>query len=66
MAPDDVVVIGQTVTASLRDLSPSDAVRVVEDARIDVTATTTRPATLDDVYLRLTGERIGTTVDWEG
>jgi len=66
VAPDDVVVIGQTVTASLRDLSPSDAVRVVEDARIDVTATTTRPATLDDVYLRLTGERIGTTVDWEG
>jgi ABC-2 type transport system ATP-binding protein len=55
---DDIVVIGLTVTASLRSLSGSEALRVVEGAAVTVRSATTRHATLDDVYLRLTGGRI--------
>jgi ABC-2 type transport system ATP-binding protein len=56
--PDDVVVIGSTVTASLRSLSAGQALQLLEGHAVPVRSTTVRRATLDDVYLRLTGDRI--------
>jgi ABC-2 type transport system ATP-binding protein len=58
VGPDDVVVIGQTVTASLRVLSGAEALRLLQEESVIIRSATTRPATLDDVYLRLTGGRI--------
>jgi ABC-2 type transport system ATP-binding protein len=60
---DDVVVIGQTVTVSLRPTSRTDVLGGVRDAGVVVRAAATRPPTLDDVYLRLTGGRIGAPPD---
>jgi ABC-2 type transport system ATP-binding protein len=56
--PDDVVVIGSTVTASLRSISAGQALQLLDGHGIPVRSTTVRRATLDDVYLRLTGDRI--------
>jgi ABC-2 type transport system ATP-binding protein len=61
--PDDVVVIGSTVTASLRSLSAGEALQLLDGHSIPVRSTTVRRATLDDVYLRLTGDRITVTSD---
>jgi ABC-2 type transport system ATP-binding protein len=61
--PDDVVVIGSTVTASLGTLGASEALEVLERHSMPVRSTTVRRGTLDDVYLRLTGGRITTTPD---
>ena len=63
VAPDDIVVIGATVTASLRATTGAQTVRLLEELAVPVRAVTTRHATLDDVYLRLTGGRIGSPND---
>jgi ABC-2 type transport system ATP-binding protein len=60
---DDIVVTGQTVTASLRASSPAQYLRLLDQNAVRVRSTTTRRATLDDVYLRLTGDRIGSPTD---
>ena len=56
LAGDDIVVIGTTVTASLRGVSPSHLQELLAEQDITLRSFTTRPATLDDVYLRLTGK----------
>jgi ABC-2 type transport system ATP-binding protein len=56
LAGDDIVVIGTTVTASLRGVSVSHLQELLAQAGITLRSFTTRPATLDDVYLRLTGK----------
>jgi ABC-2 type transport system ATP-binding protein len=56
--PGDVVVIGSTVTASLRSVSAAQALQLLEAHSLPVRSTTIRRATLDDVYLRLTGARM--------
>jgi ABC-2 type transport system ATP-binding protein len=56
LAGDDIVVIGTTVTASLRGVSPSHLQELLAQAGITLRSFTSRPATLDDVYLRLTGK----------
>jgi ABC-2 type transport system ATP-binding protein len=56
LAGDDIVVIGTTVTASLRGVSPSHLQKLLAQEGITLRSFTTRPATLDDVYLRLTGK----------
>ncbi len=56
LAGDDIVVIGSTVTASLRGVSPSHLQELLAAQDITLRSFTTRPATLDDVYLRLTGK----------
>jgi ABC-2 type transport system ATP-binding protein len=56
LAGDDIVVIGTTVTASLRGVSPSHLQELLAQQGITLRSFTTRPATLDDVYLRLTGK----------
>jgi ABC-2 type transport system ATP-binding protein len=63
IAPDDIVVIGSTVTASLRLISAAQALHLLDEYAIPFRAATTRQATLDDVYLRLTGDRIGSPTD---
>ena len=59
----DVVVIGSTVTASLRSLNAARVLQVLDDHNIPVHSTTVRRTTLDDVYLRLTGGRITANTD---
>jgi hypothetical protein len=39
----------------LRDRSAAEAVAALDDAGVGAAAISTRPPTLDDVYLRLTG-----------
>jgi ABC-2 type transport system ATP-binding protein len=58
VAPDDLLVIGTTVTIALRSISASRAVQVMDDLSVGIRSATTRRPTLDDVYLRLTGDRI--------
>ena len=58
VAPEDVVVIGGTVTASLRALSGGHALQLLAEGSVDVRSATTRSPSLDDVYLRLTGDPI--------
>jgi ABC-2 type transport system ATP-binding protein len=53
---DDGYVVGSTVTVPLRDASAGDAIAAINDAGIATSAISTRRPTLDDIYLRLTGE----------
>jgi ABC-2 type transport system ATP-binding protein len=59
VAPEDIVTIGQTLTASLRTIGGAQALALLDHDAVGVRSVTTRRATLDDVYLRLTGGRIG-------
>jgi ABC-2 type transport system ATP-binding protein len=57
-APDDLLVIGTTVTALLRQ-RPADALlAALRERGLVLRSVTTRRPTFDDVYLRLTGGRI--------
>jgi ABC-2 type transport system ATP-binding protein len=57
---DDAFVIGGTITIPLHGIPPSRALELVQALDLPVRALATRVPTLDDVYLRLTGNRIGT------
>ena len=61
--PEDVVVMGQTLTASLRGLSGAKVLELLDESDVLVRSVTTRRSTLDDVYLRLTGGRMGAPND---
>jgi ABC-2 type transport system ATP-binding protein len=52
----DAHVVGQTLTLPLHDASAGDAVAALDRAGLTASAISTRRPTLDDVYLRLTGE----------
>jgi hypothetical protein len=54
----DAFTVGSTVTVPLRGGSARNVIDAAADFGAPVTATTTRPPTLDDVYLRLTGGRL--------
>ena len=58
IAGADAFTVGSTLTLPLRGRSAADAVSAIHEARLPVTALSTRKPTLDDVYLRLTGDRI--------
>jgi ABC-2 type transport system ATP-binding protein len=58
IAGGDAFVVGNTVTIPLHDQTAADAVAVIHELRLPVAALSTRTPTLDDVYLRLTGDRI--------
>jgi ABC-2 type transport system ATP-binding protein len=62
IAPQDILVIGETVTASLRGIPGARLIQLLNEASIEIRSVTTRRPTLDDVYLRLTGGRM-TAVD---
>jgi ABC-2 type transport system ATP-binding protein len=55
---DDVQVIGTTLTVSLRDGEGERMPQHLRDDGLAVRSVTTRHPSLDDVYLRLTGDRI--------
>jgi ABC-2 type transport system ATP-binding protein len=56
IADDDAFVVGTTITVPIRD--QRDVTASIADLGLPVSATTTRSPNLDDVYLRLTGDRI--------
>jgi ABC-2 type transport system ATP-binding protein len=58
LAGDDAFSVGSTLTVPLHDRSAADAVAVIHDAEVSVSAISTRQPTLDDVYLQLTGARL--------
>ena len=57
-AAADAFVVGSTLTVPLHDLSAGDAVAAVARAGLATNDIRTRRPTLDDVYLRLTGEAL--------
>jgi len=57
VAGEDAFLVGSTLTMPLHDRSASEAITVVATLGI-ADAISTRPPTLDDVYLRLTGDRL--------
>jgi ABC-2 type transport system ATP-binding protein len=58
---DDLLAVGSTLTVSLRGLNGDQIVARLREAAVDVRSITTRHPSLDDVYLRLTGDRIAVT-----
>jgi ABC-2 type transport system ATP-binding protein len=55
---EDAFSVGQTVIVPHRDGSTAETVTAINALRIGATEVNTRPPTLDDVYLRLTGDRL--------
>jgi len=55
VAGDDAFAVGSTITVPLRDRPAAQSLAAVEAAGIRTTALTSRPPTLDDLYLQLTG-----------
>jgi ABC-2 type transport system ATP-binding protein len=58
IAGDHAFAVGSTLTVPLHDRSLGDAIAQVHDTGVMVTAVSSRTPTLDDVYLRLTGDRM--------
>jgi ABC-2 type transport system ATP-binding protein len=57
VAGEDAFTVGSTVAVPLHELSGGEAVAVVDELEL-ATEISTRTPTLDDVYLRLTGNRL--------
>ena len=57
IAGDDAFSVGSTLTLPLRELSAREAIAAIDDLGL-ASAITAREPTLDDVYLRLTGDRL--------
>jgi ABC-2 type transport system ATP-binding protein len=55
IAGDDTFTVGGTVHVPLHDRPGREAVSAITDLGLTTTAVTSRPPTLDDVYLQLTG-----------
>jgi ABC-2 type transport system ATP-binding protein len=58
IADGSAFVVGSTLTVPLRDRTAGDAIAAIDRIGLPVTSIGSRPPTLDDVYLRLTGDRI--------
>jgi ABC-2 type transport system ATP-binding protein len=58
LAAADAFTIGSTLTVPLHGHTGAQAVAALDQAQVGASGITTRAPTLDDVYLRLTGERI--------
>ena len=58
IAGDDAFAIGATLTIPLHGTSARTAVAGIEASSVAAASITTRPPTLDDVYLQLTGESL--------
>jgi ABC-2 type transport system ATP-binding protein len=59
LAGDTAFAIGSTVTLPLNGHTAADALSATRDLGLEPAAISTREPTLDDVYLRLTGDRLG-------
>jgi ABC-2 type transport system ATP-binding protein len=62
IAGADTFVVGQTVTVPLHGKRSSRVLAIVGQLGLRASAVTTRAPTLDDVYLRLTGDRLAEAV----
>jgi ABC-2 type transport system ATP-binding protein len=58
VAGDDSFAVGATLTIPVRGRSTDTVLSAVREIGLAAAATTTRPPTLDDVYLRLTGDTL--------
>jgi ABC-2 type transport system ATP-binding protein len=58
IAGEDAFTVGSTLTVPMHDHIPGDAIAVIRGLGIAATSLSTRQPTLDDVYLRLTGDRL--------
>jgi ABC-2 type transport system ATP-binding protein len=58
IADEGAFVVGSTVTLPLHDRAAGDAIAAIDRIGLPVTSIGSRRPTLDDVYLRLTGDRI--------
>jgi ABC-2 type transport system ATP-binding protein len=58
ISADDAFAVGSTLTIPLHDGEAGQALRALDRAGLSPSAISTRPPTLDDVYLRLTGDRL--------
>ncbi len=58
VAQEDAFAVGSTLTVPLHDRKVGDALAQTNDAGVTVSAVNSRAPSLDDVYLRLTGDRI--------
>jgi ABC-2 type transport system ATP-binding protein len=56
VAAADAYVVGQTLTVPLDDTTAGDAIAALNQAGLTTNSISSRQPTLDDVYLRLTGE----------
>jgi ABC-2 type transport system ATP-binding protein len=56
VAAADAFVVGQTVTVPLHGATAADALTAINRAGLETSSISSRQPTLDDVYLRLTGE----------
>jgi ABC-type multidrug transport system ATPase subunit len=56
IAAADAYVVGQTLTVPLHESNAGEAIAALDQAGIGTSGISTRRPTLDDVYLRLTGE----------
>jgi ABC-2 type transport system ATP-binding protein len=56
VAARDAYVVGSTLTVPLHDASAGEAIAAISDAGLPTSAISSRRPTLDDIYLRLTGE----------
>ena len=57
VAGENAFAVGQTLTVPLSDVTASAAISVIDELEL-ATEISTRQPTLDDVYLRLTGDRL--------
>jgi ABC-2 type transport system ATP-binding protein len=57
LAGDDAFAVGATITIPLNGRTGGETVAAIQELRL-AHALSTRPPTLDDVYLRLTGDRL--------
>ena len=58
VAGDDSFAVGATLTIPVRGRSADVVLTAVRESGVAATTTSTRPPTLDDVYLRLTGDTL--------
>jgi ABC-2 type transport system ATP-binding protein len=59
IARADAFAVGARVTVPLHEHGPTEALTAIESERLRVSEIATRIPTLDDVYLQLTGTRLG-------
>jgi ABC-2 type transport system ATP-binding protein len=58
IATADSFAVGSTLTVPLHDRTAAQAIAVLDDTKLAASRITTRTPTLDDVYLRLTGDQM--------
>ena len=58
VAANDALVVGSTLTVPLHETTAAEAIAAIHRAAVATSAISSRQPTLDDVYLRLTGDSL--------